>query len=149
PLFPQPSGFESSAIGEWSAEGGGWQIGAPTDPNGPAAFSGEQVAGIILHDSYSPSMDSRLATPEFLVPDAAERPRLKYVYWYRLASGDFGQVQVRLEGGEWLDIEGDAFGANTEGEWSQRVIDLRPWAGQRLQVGFRFTTDSGTGSTSI
>jgi hypothetical protein len=151
PVFPQPAGFESVQAdwGDWSAEGDAWQFGQPTAANGPQPFSGNSVAGTVLGANYNSIMDGRLVSPEFLVPPAEQQPRFKYAFWSQFGSADFGQLQVRVSGADWQDVTDNRAGPSNAGEWSQSVLDLRPWTGQMIQVGFRFTSDSGTSSASL
>jgi hypothetical protein len=140
-------GFEGAATG-WTVEGGVWEFGVPT--SGPtAAFAGQNVAGTLLAGNYTSNHDARLATPAFELPAASLYPRLRFAFWSQIRSGDFVQLQVRAGGGAWQDVPGNRIGRSDAGSWSQQVLDLRPWAGQSVQVGFRFVTDSGSGSTSV
>ncbi|MBX3732030.1 MAG: choice-of-anchor J domain-containing protein [Verrucomicrobiae bacterium] len=136
-------GFEGG-FGEWSAEGGVWQVGEPTATGGPAPRSGTQVAGTILAGNYPNSVDARLVSPEFTVPPAGEHPRFRFWQWHDTAfNTHFGQVQIRTRGGAWQDVPAERVQSQSLG-WSQRIIDLRPFTGQPVQIGFRFVSTTST-----
>src|SRR5207249_1680771 len=132
-------------FGDWSAEGGVWQIGKPTFADGPsAAHSGNNCAGTILAGAYpAQPLDARLVSPEFIVPAATQNPRFKYWYWYdTIYISHYGQLQIRTVGGAWQDVAGERVFLKG-GSWSQRVLDLRPYAGQTMQIRFDFVSDGG------
>jgi len=142
--FEASVGFEDG-FGDWSAEGGVWQIGAPTGETGPtSAFEGERLAGTILNGDYSNDVDARLVSPRISVPDASETPRVRYWNWYSTAfNSHYGQAQIRVDDEEWVDIESERIQLSSLG-WSQRIIYLGDYAGRNVQLGFRFVTNTST-----
>jgi hypothetical protein len=129
--------FESTH--DFSVEGGQWAVGTPTLAGEPAPLSGTKVAGTVIGGNYLHGVDAVLVTPEFEVADAALRPRLRYAHWYDLLD-DVGRVQVRTLGGDWQDVPGHRITQHGT-SWSQSIVDLRPYAGETVQVGFRIVTD--------
>ena len=134
--FNSPEGFESG-FGDWSAEGGVWQVGAP-DSGPAAAFLGEGVAATILGGNYSGSdYEARLVSPQFIVPASDETPRLSYQQWYSFGASDSGRLQVRAEGGQWEDTPNGVISSRGT-SWSRGSVDLSAYAGQAIQVAFQF-----------
>lgn len=133
-----PEGFEGG-FGDWSAEGGVWQIGTPTAVTGPTAFAGTGVAGTILSGNYPDGADARLVSPEFLVPPAMLAPQWSWREWRDLGRGDTARVELSLGGGDWIPLGSAATGAGRS--WVTRTLDLTPYAGQLVRVGFRLTSD--------
>lgn len=129
-------GFEQG-LGNWSVEGELWRTGPPQAPNGPAPFEGAQVAGTGLTGNYGRTHDARLISPEFIVPASTERPRLTFKYWYLIGANDVAQVQIRRQGGAWVDVEGQRLTEASGGSWARSSLDLTAEAGQTVQVAFR------------
>ncbi len=75
-------GFEADTSG-WTIEGsaGVWEIGVPTTGPG-SAHSGTKLAATRLTGNYPNSVDARLISPEFVVPVAGEKPRLRFWSWH-------------------------------------------------------------------
>ena len=132
-----PSGF-----GGWSTEGGVWQIGVPTKSDGPVqAHSPPTCAGTVLGDDYPNLADGRLISPLYSVPPLSENPRFKFWQWYRTASAaDYGQLQIRTNGGAWTNISEQITGTATN--WAERFVELRSYTGQTIQIGFHFVSDA-------
>jgi len=131
--------FESST--EWTVEGGVWEIGTPTAANGPMAHSGTKCAGTILAGNYPHYSDARLVSPEFMVPAAAANPQLSFWHWFNIVGGDGGRVQIKPRGGAWTDAS--TLFVGVANAWNRNLVDLAPFAGQVVQVGFRFGSDYG------
>jgi hypothetical protein len=144
-VLNSPENFEEG-LGDWSVENGLWQWGIPAAENGPeSSYSGTRCVGTILAGNYPARSEARLISPEFLVPPAVERPRLRYFHWYDTASqSDYGQLQIRASGGEWQDLAERPRGRSGGGEWIQRLVDLRPYGGQSVQIAFLFVSGLGT-----
>ena len=136
-----PEGFETG-FGDWSVEGGVWQMGIPT--SGPTGvFEGEAVAGTILNGNYPNGTKSRLVSPEFRVPSAFTAPQISFREWQAMRSGDSPMVQVRVSGGDWSNLS-DLSGSNS-GSWERRTWDITPYASQNIQFGFLLSANnSGT-----
>ena len=133
-------GFDDGP-GDWTVEGGVWKFGAPTGLDAPTAYSGESVAGTDLDEEYPSSQDSRLISPEFLVPAEDELPHFRFWYWYQFADNDLGDLQVRVDGGAWQTFDTGRIHLTGE-SWAQRIVDLRPYARKRIQIAFRFYSNA-------
>jgi RHS repeat-associated protein len=134
-----PNGF-----GGWSTDGGVWEFGVPTAVDGPAqAHSPPTCAGTVLSGDYPNLADAHLISPLYLVPPLSENPRFKFWQWYLTASAaDYGQLQIRTNGGAWTNISEQITGVSTN--WSERFLDLRPYAGQTVQIAFHFVSANGS-----
>jgi hypothetical protein len=71
------------------------------------------------------------------VPSADEHPRFTFVNWYGFGAGDQGTIEVRVGQGAWAVVSQTNLWAGNG--WSRGAIDLRPYAGQEIQVAFHFT----------
>ena len=132
-----PETFESG-LGNWSVDRGVWEVGTPgLGPEG--AHSGSQCAGTVLGGNYKAHIDSRLISPEFVVPLADERPRLRFWHWLKNKAGDPAAVEIRAVGGEWKGLSAQMV-AN-DGTWARPYFTLAEFAGQRVQVAFHFQAD--------
>jgi hypothetical protein len=130
--------FEAG-LGDWSVEGGVWALGSQQNANEPAAESGDYQMGTVIGGHYGAGRDALLISPAYPVPPASESPRFRFSYWHRMATGDYGQVQVRMVGGEWQNVEGGLID-QINGSWSQQLVDLRPYEGETVQIGLRFVS---------
>jgi bacillopeptidase F (M6 metalloprotease family) len=129
--------FENG-IGDWSIEGDIWQVGLPT--HGPSApFNGQAVAGTILNANYSPEdAQGRFISPAFTVPDTTF-PRIHYHQWYDFGASDYGRVEIRKIGNDWQEVPNETVFSHSQ-RWSQRIIDLRDFIGQTIQISFKFVS---------
>lgn len=139
PFFDNPQGFEGS-IGEfWGADEGVWQVGAtgPSDPCAPYAGSG--VAATVLNGHYPDAADSRLTSPLLTLP--AGEPMLLFWHCFSIETGwDYGTVEVRRTGeATWTRVAGPFSGWSAG--WTQAFADLTAFAGQRVQIAFRFQSN--------
>jgi RHS repeat-associated protein len=137
---------DSSGFGGWSTDGGVWQVGVPSAPDGSGqAHSPPSCAGTVLNGDYPNLADAHLISPPYLLAPLSENPRFKFWQWYHTASAtDYGQLQIRANGGAWTNLSEQITGVSTN--WSERFVDLRPYAGQTVQIAFHFV--SGNGSTA-
>lgn len=95
---------------------GVWQAGTPT--SGPsAAFQGAQCLATILAGDYPEDTESLIESPPFQVPGISETPRLRFWHWYDFAAGDYGQVQVKPQGGSWAPLSGNYVNTGS-GAWT-------------------------------
>ncbi len=136
-------GFEGG-FGDWSVEGGLWAFGEPTFDGGPEALNGKRVAGTNLAGNYEEGQDARLISPQFKIDEDAPNPRFKFAYWHALNLGDYGQVEVSVDGADWEP----AFDAKMIGEtggWGQQVVLLRQYAGSRVRVAIRLVSTNLSG----
>ena len=131
-------GFEAG-FGDWSVEGGEWAIGAPSYQFGPDAHGGTSLAGTVLYGDYNDNKNALLISPELTVPAASKRPRLKYAYWYSFGAKDHGEVLVRVGAGQWQAVAPKLL--DQSASWSQGMVDLAPFAGKVVQVGYRLLSD--------
>jgi hypothetical protein len=136
-----PEGFESG-LGNWSVDNGTWEVGKPAWGPG-AAYRGTNSAATILRvtaGKYQPDTDSRLISPEFTIPCLGSTPRLHFAHWYDIAPGDLGTVEARVIGDSWQTILGPFSGKSTD--WAEADADLSAFVGKRVQVAFRFASNS-------
>ena len=162
PVLAGLEGFEAG-WGDWSADGGLWEVGVPT--YGPAtnalgrrAHEGTNCAATILGGDYpdqydyAGGTDSRLVSPVFIVPSLGNHPRLRFWHWFLFNSGDYGLIQVKAGANDWQDFTAHFTGSG--GVWSPGNLDLSAYAGQQIQVGFKFHSENvylyyGDGSQEV
>ena len=121
-----------------------WQIGTPAPGAGPSSiFEGDSCAGTNLSGNYPSSGNSRLESPSIVVPNASENPRLRFWHWYNFNYSDFGKVQLNVNG-SWIDLTNNYTwtGSNV---WTAPLIDLTPYAGDTVQIGFFFNAQNNSG----
>jgi hypothetical protein len=141
PVSPNPEGFELG-LGDWSAEKGTWQVGAPTSGPG-AAYAGTNCAATRLGTNYDANVDSRLISAVFTVPPAIAAPALRYRHWFRFAGGDQGKVEIRKTStNTWTTL---ATYSGVSGIWTYPFLDLSTFGGQTVQLAFHFTSDNTAG----
>jgi hypothetical protein len=132
----QPETFENG-LGDWSVDLGTWQIGTPTNyPS--AAHSGTLCVGTVIGGSYSPSVDSRLISPPFVVP--TDNPRLRFWHWFSMWPGDFGTVEISAAGGPWQALSPPVTLNGVV--WTRPSYDLGAFAGQTVRIAFRFQSNA-------
>jgi hypothetical protein len=125
-----------SGIGNWSASNGAWQVGGPS--GGCEAHGGTQVAATNLTGNYPRYTNSRLESPIIQLPaDPADGQLwLRFWHWFNMyPEGDYSRVEISVEGGAW-EVLGNSF-YEYSGVWSPYILDLAPYAGQAVQLGFR------------
>src|SRR5262249_44780627 len=130
-----PDDFERG-VGDWCADYGIWEVGVPTSGPG-GAHSGSNVLATILVGNYYDNRSSRISTPPFVVPSADQQPRLRFWHWWSFSCDDYGQVQIRVDGGPWQALSADGiYTADSSGNWTRACLDLSPYSGQTVQLGF-------------
>jgi len=136
-------GFEADGFWDrWSSNGGTWQWGGPSTGPG-VAQAGESVVATVLGGNYGENTSSRLVSERrFVVPAAATEPRLRFWHWFNFNCGDSGRVQIRPDGGIWETVI--EYSGHSGGTWSRPSLDLSLYAGQRVQLGFDFSSSSPT-----
>jgi hypothetical protein len=135
PVFNNPEGFESG-LGDWAVDFGTWEIGQPT--SGPkAAHGGVNCAATILAGNYPNNADSRLISPPFLVPQNS--PALRFWHWYNFNNA-LGFVEISTDGSSWNQISSAYQNGNSSGAWANVSLDLSAYAGQTVQIDFRFSS---------
>jgi bacillopeptidase F (M6 metalloprotease family) len=128
-----PEGFENG-IGNWSAERGTWEVGIPTSGPG-SSYSGQNCAATVLNGNYAETVDSRLISPPFQV--SYQNPALHFWHWYSFAAGDYGEVQIKFDTGDWHPIS-QQYANTSSGVWTNYYISLSQYAGMNAQLGFFF-----------
>lgn len=122
---------------DWHVEGGTWQIGKPTSGPGEA-HADSQLAATTLEGNYVDGIDARLVRhTTFVVPDSTESPRLRFWHWYSFSSLDYGEVQLRVVGGEWKTVS-ERYASTGCGIWSRAYVDLSAFAGETVELAFLF-----------
>ena len=130
----------NDGIGNWYADNGIWEVGAPTSgPN--AAYSGSNAAATVLDGNYPNDVDSRLISPSIQLPSigAGEEIHLRFWHWFSLELGDYGRVQVSEETspGVWSDWTTlSSYSGSSGGVWTYPLVDLSAYAGQKVRIGF-------------
>ena len=140
-VFRNPDDFELG-LGDWWAQSGMWQLGVPTA--GPsAAYSGDSCVGTVLGGNYPEppyrggSQTSRLISPPFVVPP--NNPRLRFFHWYDFSWSDYGYVQMRVNGGDWMTIS-DNF-TWTSAAWTPyQPISLSDYVDSTVEIAFVIST---------
>ncbi len=133
---PVLNSFESGE-GDWSVEDGTWEIGKPTSgPN--AAHTGTNCAATILAGNYTNNVDSRLISPPFAIPTNSSAA-LSFWHWYKFNNA-LGFVEVSTDGSTWNQISPTYLNGSTGGVWTNISLDLSVYAGQTVQVAFRFAS---------
>ncbi len=132
PVFNDPEGFESGE-GDWAVDFGTWEIGKPASgPN--AAHTGTNCAATILAGNYPNNVDSRLISPPYAVP--SNSPALRFWHWYNFNNA-LGFVEISTDGSTWNQIS-PTYQNITSSAWTNISLDLSAYAGQTVQVAFRF-----------
>ncbi len=69
--------------GDWYADRGVWQVGAPTAGPG-GCYAGTQCAGTVLDGNYPSYTDSRLISPTITLENVsgAEEIHLRFWQWF-------------------------------------------------------------------
>ncbi len=144
PLLPDD--FEDGMEG-WYADGGTWEIGAPT--SGPAsAHAGNGCAATMLGTSYAFRCDTRLISPPVALPanKAYNDLYLSFWHWYSVWGGDTAQVEIRTPGGEWTVLS-ENFDQTSAG-WVRGMVDISNYVGQTVQFAFRLLDDGANSGFS-
>jgi hypothetical protein len=121
-------------------------------------------AGGAGSSNYSNRLDAALVTPPLVVPPDG---KLTFWHWIKAEDGggatawDGGIVMLHINGGDWVEIAPEGlypyaiidnpdspFGAGTPcysgtHDWSEAVFDLSAYAGQVVEIMFRFGSDAG------
>jgi hypothetical protein len=141
--FNNPENFELG-IGDWCVDNGVWEVGKPT--GGPANMhSGQNCAATILSGNYPQYANTRLISPEIILPSltAGEQLRLFFWHWFVMNEDDFygpdeGRVQVSVNGGNWQTLAGPFSGISSV--WTRVCVNLSAFAGSKVRLAFYFTS---------
>ena len=139
--------FESG-LGDWYAETGTWEVGVPTygpptNVIGSRAHSGTNCIATVLGDYYEDDRSSRLISPSFVVPSAAQLPRLRFWEWFSIGGHDFMEVQIKVGTNAWQALS-DQISLDSFDRWTRAWLDLTSFAGQTVQLGFYFESHGYT-----
>jgi bacillopeptidase F (M6 metalloprotease family) len=147
PVLNDPESFESGE-GDWSVADGTWEIGKPTtgpptNAVGLRAHSGTNCAATVLVGNYANNVDSRLISPPFSIPTNSSAV-LHFWHWYKFNNA-LGFVEISTDGVSWNQISPTYQNGNTGTNWINVSLDLSAYAGQTVQMAFRFASGgSGT-----
>ncbi len=136
-----------------------WQLGTPTNPNGPGgAFSGTKLWAIGLTSNY-PDNTTAYLTSHVLDPTGLPTLYLSFTQWYDTEEGfDGGNVQVNMNDGQgWITVTPvggypmsflDGLGyqdgwSGRSGGWQPAFFDLSPYRNSHLNIRFHFGSDAG------
>jgi hypothetical protein len=138
-VFPNPYNYYGDVLNQ------------PT--NSPfGAYDGEWMWSSLMGDTSNNSPKVRKHT---LLPVElpAGSPRLEFMTNYVLGTsgtGDWGFVEISVDSGEsWVVLEGEEAGipissfSGTAGSWKQAVYDLSGYAGQTVELRWRYVNDIG------
>ena len=138
---PDFDGSFDEGWGDWYAENGVWEVGAPTA--GPeSCYAGDFCAGTILDANYPDSVDSRLVSPTVVLPQAGEGGELQIRFWNWFAYGSYSSGQVQVSAwdpdtstwSEWAAIGTAVSGSSSA--WTQKAVDATAYAGKTVRIGF-------------
>jgi hypothetical protein len=121
-LVGNPSYFSDfdSDNGDWVADNGIWQWGAPSNPQGPQPHSGTNVWSTGLQANYNNSTCGHLdLSPDQQVNSPAAT--IEFWYWYQIEQGFDGcNVKVSVDEGNTWEIvtPNDGYPGVTNGSWS-------------------------------
>ena len=145
-VLNSPEDFESG-FGDWSVDEGSWEVGVPT--SGPSsAHNGQNCAGTSLEGNYQEPADSRLISPPFVVPPGSENPAVQFWHWFSFAESDYGEVQIRVNNGNWQSIS-DPFENTSSGVWTPFYISLSSYADSTVQIAFDFHSEKWLGYNNV
>ena len=137
--------FETNTPNRWSITSSGWNISSPsagpaTNAAGFRTHSGTNCASTQNYPAY---LDSRLVCTNYngtnvlVVTAASQFPRLRFWHWFNNQSAA-GFVEISTDKGtNWNQIS-PTYQNTVSGVWSRPSIDLSVYAGQSLQIAFRF-----------
>src|SRR5262249_853975 len=124
-LFAQgPEGFEGvNEWDRWQVTHGTWEIAT----NG--GYQGRRMAATVASGNYDDWQHSRLISPSFTMPASDQNPRLRFWHYYNFSAGDYGEVQVQIEGSNtWAALPGAHWEWETSGGvWARPSLDLKTY----------------------
>ena len=135
--------FEAG-VGDWSTRNGLWEVGTSSRvPESPG--SGGSMAGTVMEGNYPADANARFVMPPIVLStptNPGDSYQLKFLHFYRTQSCcDFATVQISADSGNtWVDLI--QYSGNTN-EWTPDSLDLSPYIGDTIQVGFLFTSNEG------
>ncbi len=136
-----------AGIGNWYANNGLWEAGAPTV--GPdSGYLSSNCVGTLLNSNYPPNADTRLTSPTILLPskNPDEKIQLKLWHWFRTKEHNSNYpysynpdkciIQISVNSGAWISLHNYSSGEGLV--WSQVVKDLSAYADSSIRLGFYF-----------
>jgi hypothetical protein len=135
-VFNNIQGFESGTKG-WYADNGIWQVGEPAG----GAYSGSRCAATVLDGSYPKNADSRLITPEIVLPAS---PTIEIDHKFTFASADTGIVKISINGNPWQLVPNGKF-AGSQPNWDHHTVFLSGHDGEAVRIAFHIIDDPGFG----
>jgi len=145
-FIPSDSFEDAAASDRWIADFGVWEIGVPTSGPG-SAHSGSNCLATVLSGNYTDNRLSRISSRPFIVPPAETNPRLRFWHWWNFNLDDYGKAQISTDNGtNWIDL---ATYSASSGPWTQPQLDLVPYAGLTVRLGFYFYSRNNSSSSSV
>lgn len=159
--LPYVEGFEDG-LEDWEASGTAlWETGAPSNTGPATAFEGAACLGTVIDGSYDEDLAFTSLTSPTINLRNAVTPQLRMEHWYQsdgpLAALDGGAVFVSTEGTRtftplepvggypesWVSgAGGPGFAYAMQPQWETVIFDLSAYAGQVIQIRFRFGSDA-------
>ena len=148
---PMFGGDFDSGWGDWYADNGVWQVGAPT-VGPPSCYQGAGCAGTVLDGNYPNSTVSRLISPSVTLPNLAVggQMQVRFWHWFSYACNGSGQVQVSdwdpqsSTWSAWANVDQAVTGTSTT--WTLKAVDLTAHSGKRVRIALSHTGYSSCGS---
>ncbi len=141
PQFHNPERFDLGQ-GDWAVDQGTWEFGTA---------GGRGVLSTVLAGGYYAYSSSRAVSPSMDLPGVVpgEELQLRIEHWFDYSSYDSGTVQISTfnptnsQWGGWVDL---ATFTGYSVVWSRANMDLQPYAGQRVRLGFLHYSTRNCGS---
>jgi len=126
--------------GNWIADNGVWQIGAPA-PGTVVPIQGTRLAATDLSGTHPGNTSSTLISPTITLPSVFgdEEIHLRFWQWFSYSSCDYGQVQVKYfdpGSGIWTNFSSIGVSVADTSDWSIKDVDLTGFAGLAVKIGF-------------
>lgn len=141
--------FETNAGSRWTANNV-WHIASPTagPSTNAAGFRTYSASHCATTQNYPANQDARLICTNYngtnflVVPAASQNPRLRFWQWFNFPIDQYGPyalgfVELRVGTNSWQQIS-PTYESNGGDVWSRPAIDLSSFAGQSVQIAFRF-----------
>jgi hypothetical protein len=137
---------------------GGWEWGVPSGPGNPGAHSGDKVWATNLDGDYQNGANWSLDLQALTL--GSDAPKLAFWQWYEIEQGsqdwDGGNLSIRPSGGGSYQVVEPEGGYPSEhvsaleeqgftgssGGWTEARFDLSSWAGESVDLRWRFASDS-------
>jgi bacillopeptidase F (M6 metalloprotease family) len=133
--------FEAG-MGGWSVDHGTWEVGEPVA--GPSrARSGADCAGTNLNGAYFPYASTRLISPAITLDFSTQDGTywLSCWHWFqRYNSADTFVIEIMGDAATWEPLHTIVSLNSTN--WTRVLIELTPYHGQTVRIGFHFTSNS-------